>query len=89
MSEQNEKKPRRTVQGVVLSSKANKTITVQSEQLTQHTRYKKYVKRYTKYYAHDEENAAKEGDLVKIEEARPLSKIKRWRLLEVMRTSAV
>ncbi len=89
MAEEEDTKKRRTVTGVVLSDKCDKTITVQVERLKQHPKYKKFVKRYTKFYAHDEENTAKEGDVVSIEEARPLSKRKRWRLLEVLRTSAV
>ncbi len=78
---------RRTVRGVVVSDVMEKTIVVRSERIVMHPRYKKYVRRFTKYYAHDEKNEAKKGDLVELCSARPLSKKKRWRLLEVVATS--
>lgn len=74
---------KRRLRGVVLSDKGNKTITVGIERRKLHQKYKKYVKRSTKYYAHDENNTAKVGDMVTIEQTRPLSKLKRWRLVEV------
>ncbi len=75
---------RRTVKGVVVSDKMDKTIVVRSERLTVHPVYKKFMRRFTKYYAHDENNTAKEGDKVEISLTRPLSKKKRWRLHEVL-----
>ena len=77
--------PRKTVEGVVTSDKMEKSITVAIERLELHRRYKKYVRRKTKLHAHDEENTAKAGDIVRISETRPLSKLKRWRLVEVVR----
>ena len=76
---------RRTVRGVVISDRMDKTIVVRVERLVMHPRYKKYIRRHTKYYAHDEQNSAKNGDNVEIALTRPLSKSKRWRLLEVVR----
>ncbi len=76
---------RRTVQGIVISDAMDKTIVVRVERLVMHPRYKKYIRRHTKYYAHDEQNSAKTGDKVEISMTRPLSKSKRWRLLEVVR----
>ncbi|OVE82569.1 30S ribosomal protein S17 [bacterium M21] len=71
--------------GVVVSDAQDKTIVVRVERQTAHPIYKKIVTTTKKYHAHDEENTAKAGDLVRIIETRPLSKLKRWRLVEVMR----
>ena len=71
--------------GLVVSNKMNKTITVAVERLVPHKLYKKSVRRTVKYYAHDEENSCNIGDLVRIQETRPLSKNKRWRLIEVVK----
>jgi small subunit ribosomal protein S17 len=76
---------RKVVEGIVKSAKMQKTITVESNYMQKHAKYGKYVKRYTKYYAHDEKNEAKPGDLVEIVETRPLSKQKRFRLVRVVR----
>lgn len=62
----------------------NKTIVVRVERRFQHAKFKKVVTSYHKFYAHDEKNEAKIGDRVRIEETRPLSKIKRWRLTEIV-----
>ncbi len=62
----------------------DKTIVVRVERLVMHPMYKKFMRRFTKYHAHDENNAAHPGDTVEISEARPLSKKKRWRLVEVV-----
>jgi small subunit ribosomal protein S17 len=70
--------------GVVVSSKMNKTITVAIERQIKHPLYGKFIKRTTKLMAHDEHNEAKEGDIVRIMETRPLSKRKRWRLVEII-----
>ena len=77
----------RTLQGRVVSDKMDKTITVLVERQLQHPLYKKYVRRRTKMHAHDEQNACKEGDKVVIEECRPISKSKSWRLVEVVSRS--
>ena len=74
--------PKRVLQGVVISDKQDKTITVKVERRLTHPKYKKIIKISKKYCAHDADNRCKEGDLVKIIESRPISKNKRWRLLD-------
>jgi len=74
----------RSLEGRVVSSKMNKTITVLIERRVRHPLYGKIVTRRTKLHAHDEANECKEGDLVKIEECRPLSRTKSWRLVKVL-----
>ncbi len=74
--------PKRILQGVVVSDKADKTIVVNVERRFTHPVMKKTVRRTKKYHAHDEANAAKIGDVVRIEECRPVSKSKTWNLLE-------
>lgn len=75
---------RKTRTGVVVSNKMNKTITVAIERKVPHPIYKKYFKKTTKLMAHDEKSECTVGDKVKIMETRPLSKNKRWRLLEIV-----
>jgi small subunit ribosomal protein S17 len=70
--------------GEVVSNKMTKTIVVRVERRFPHPRYKKIVTSYNKFYAHDEKAEAKIGDTVRIEETRPLSKLKRWKLVEVV-----
>ena len=70
--------------GVVTSDKMDKTITVAVERKVKHPIYGKFVKKTTKFHAHDEKQACTIGDVVKIMETRPLSKTKRWRLVEVV-----
>jgi len=70
--------------GEVIASKMAKTIVVRVQRRFPHPRYRKVVTAYKKFYAHDEKGEAKPGDRVRIEETRPLSKLKRWRLLEVV-----
>lgn len=74
----------KTVVGKVLSNKMTKTIVVQIEQRVLHPKYKKYITRRTKLYAHDEKNSAKIGDQVMLIETRPISKLKRWRLYKIL-----
>lgn len=74
----------RTVTGRVISDKMDKTITVLVERKVPHPLYGKYVKRSTKLHAHDEQNECNEGDTVSIEECRPISKSKSWRLVKVL-----
>jgi len=81
MSERNQRKSR---VGVVSSDKMNKTITVVVERKLKHPIYGKYFKKSKKFTAHDEKNECNIGDLVKIAETRPISKNKRWRLLEII-----
>jgi small subunit ribosomal protein S17 len=75
---------RKTKVGRVVSDKSNKTIVVSVERLTRHRLYKRVMKASTKFAAHDEANEAKIGDTVLIEESRPLSATKRWRLVSVL-----
>jgi small subunit ribosomal protein S17 len=75
---------RKTRIGVVTSNKMTKTITVAVERKVKHPIYGKFVKKTTKFHAHDEKNEASIGDLVRIMETRPLSKTKRWRLVEIV-----
>ena len=70
--------PRRVLQGVVVSDKMDKTVTVKVERRVKHPLYSKVIRRSKKYAAHDEENKCKIGDIVKIRECRPLSKRKTW-----------
>ena len=74
--------------GEVISNKMAKTIVVQIERRFPHARYKKVITAYSKFYAHDEKAEAKVGDKVRIEETRPLSKLKRWRLVAVVEKSS-
>lgn len=71
--------------GQVVSNKMNKTIVVQIERKVKHPIYGKYVKRTSKMYVHDEENSSRVGDLVRIQQTRPLSKTKRWKLVEIVK----
>jgi small subunit ribosomal protein S17 len=71
---------RRTLVGTVVSNKMDKTVVVRVERLVQDRRYKKYVRRYSRFMAHDEGNACDIGDRVQIIEHRPLSKRKRWKV---------
>jgi small subunit ribosomal protein S17 len=75
---------RKQVVGKVISDKMQKTRVVVGEKLVQHPKYRKYYKHRTKYYVHDERNESKVGDVVLIEETRPLSKLKRWRLVKIL-----
>lgn len=79
-----EKSNKRTIKGVVVSDKMDKTIVVKAERLVKHAVFHKYVRRHVKYKAHDEQNQCKSGDIVLIIESRPLSKDKRWRMLEIL-----
>ena len=75
---------RKTRTGEVISSGMNKTIVIRTVTRVPHAKFGKIVKQMRKFYAHDEENQAKAGDTVRIMETRPLSKLKRWRLVEVV-----
>ena len=74
----------RVREGIVLSNKMQKTAIVEVTRLIEHPQFKKIVKSKVKYAVHDEENQAKIGDKVRIQETRPLSKTKRWRLVKVL-----
>ncbi len=75
--------------GIVVSDKMDKTVVVMVERLMQHPLYKKYIKRRKKFMAHDEENACRMGDKVLIEETRPLSRHKRWRVRQILERAKV
>lgn len=77
--------PRRILLGKVVSDKAPKTRVVAVEYTFRHPLYKKVVRKTNKFFTHDEDNISKNGDWVKIEESRPMSRLKRWKLLEVVR----
>jgi small subunit ribosomal protein S17 len=74
----------RTREGIVVSNKMQKTIIVEVTRLIEHPQFKKVIKRKVRYAAHDEKNEAKPGNKVRIQETRPLSKTKRWRLVKVL-----
>jgi small subunit ribosomal protein S17 len=78
-------KVRRTVRGTVVSNAMQKTIVVETERLVSHPKYRKFMRRYTRYYAHDEDNKARVGDFVELAMTRPLSKKKRWTLEQIVR----
>ncbi len=84
MTEKAEGRRRATKVGRVVSDRMNKTIVVEVERRVEHPQYVRTIKRTSRFHAHDESNAAKVGDRVRIEETRPLSKLKRWRLREVL-----
>lgn len=73
--------------GKVVSAKMDKSISVVVERRLQHPLYKKFVRKSTRFHAHDEANECNEGDIVEIEETRPISKTKNWRLLRVVESS--
>jgi small subunit ribosomal protein S17 len=90
MAEETKTESRRTEKvGNVVSTKMHKTIVVQVEVRKTHPKYKRVIKLSKKFYAHDEENTARVGDVVRIRESRPLSKLKRWTLLEILRRSSL
>ena len=84
----NSRANRKERMGVVVSDKMDKTITVQVDRVMRHPVYNKNVKKSTRFKAHDEKNVAKTGDIVRIQETRPISKTKRWRLVEVVKKAS-
>lgn len=80
---------RRERTGVVVSDKMRKTVVVRVEQAYRHPQYEKVVRRSRKFYAHDEAESARTGDTVRIRETRPLSKLKRWRVVEVLKKASL
>jgi small subunit ribosomal protein S17 len=79
---------KRQVVGVVVSNQMNQTVIVAVERLVKHRMYQKYVKRQTKFAAHDETNSCQIGDTVQITESRPLSRTKRWRVSQIVKKAA-
>ncbi len=84
MAENTERNTRKVRDGIVVSSKMDRSIVVAVVERVRHPKYNKFVMRTKKLYAHDEANDAREGDKVRVQETRPLSKTKRWRLVEVV-----
>jgi small subunit ribosomal protein S17 len=84
---QMERRPRQEKTGVVVSAKMQKTIVVKVTRLVQHSAYPRVVRVSKKFYAHDEQGEARRGDTVRIVETRPMSRLKRWRLAEVLARS--
>lgn len=89
MAEETAKGRKNEKVGQVVSTKMQKTIVVEVSRRVPHPKYKKIVKRRKKFYADDQEGAARVGDVVRIVECRPLSRLKRWRLAEVVRRAAL
>ncbi len=89
MDDQVKKPLKRTLIGKVVSDKMEKTVTVLIERHVKHPLYGKIITRSKKYHAHDESNAVKEGDVVEIQEGRPLSKTKAWTVTRVIQTAQV
>ena len=83
-NETNRVNPRKVREGIVVSDKMNSTLVVAVNERVSHPRYGKTVQRTKKLYVHDAEDSAKVGDRVRVQETRPLSKLKRWRLTEVL-----
>jgi small subunit ribosomal protein S17 len=86
MTETEQSAVRRTQKvGRVVSDKMDKTVTVEVDYLKPHPLYRKIIRKTNKFHAHDEENTCKVGDLVRIEETRPLSRTKRWQVIEIVK----
>lgn len=83
--ENTQRKKKKELIGIIVSDKMDKSVVVQVERFIPHGIYKKFMKRYKKYHAHDEKNEYKIGDTVKIIETRPLSKLKRFRVIEMIK----
>jgi small subunit ribosomal protein S17 len=82
---ENTKSNKKELMGLIISDKMDKSVVVRVERFVQHKVYKKYIKRYKNYHAHDEANECRIGDEVKIIETRPLSKLKRFRVTEIVK----
>jgi small subunit ribosomal protein S17 len=84
MTQQEERKNRKEIVGVVISNKMDKTVTVKVSYKMRHPKYQKVIERTNKYYAHDESNSLAVGQKVRMMETRPMSKLKRWRVIEAL-----
>ena len=80
---------RKKLTGVVIGTKMDKTAVVLVSRLKKHSTYNKYIQRYTKYLAHDPNNICKDGDRVRIIESRPISKLKRWQVIEIVEKAEI
>jgi small subunit ribosomal protein S17 len=85
MTTPQEKSVRRSRVGKVIADKTPKTVKIEIEGIVQHARYKKYIKRHTRFLAHDPEELCHVGDIVRVEETRPLSKMKTWVVREIIK----
>lgn len=83
-SQASERNERKVMRGMVTSNKMSKTLVIQIDRKVKHPMYEKFVSRKTKLYAHDEKGEAKVGDIVEVCQTRPLSKLKRWRLVRIV-----
>ncbi len=83
--ENTQRTKKKELMGLIVSDKMDKSVVVQVERFVQHKMYKKFIKQYKKYHAHDEKNECRIGDAVKIIETRPLSKLKRFRVTEIVK----
>lgn len=83
-----ERADRKVMRGQVKSNKMQKTVVIEVSRKVRHPLYEKYISRRTKLYVHDENNEAKVGDIVEVMQTRPLSKLKRWRLIRVVQRAA-
>ncbi|MEE4362940.1 MAG: 30S ribosomal protein S17 [Desulfotignum sp.] len=83
--ENTQRTKKKELMGLIVSDKMDKSVVVQVERFIQHKMYKKFIKQYKKYHAHDEKNECRIGDAVKIIETRPLSKLKRFRVTEIVK----
>ena len=84
-----ERRVRKVMRGMVMSNKMDKTLIVQVDRKVRHPLYEKFVSKRTKLYAHDDQGEAKVGDIVEITQTRPMSKLKRWRLLRIVQKASV
>jgi small subunit ribosomal protein S17 len=84
MTQQEERNNRKEIVGVVISNKMDKTVTVKVSYKMRHPKYQKVIERTNKYYAHDESNSLAVGQKVRMMETRPMSKLKRWRVIEAL-----
>ena len=84
MTQQEERNARKEIVGVVISNKMDKTVTVKVSYKMRHPKYQKVIERTNKYYAHDESNSLAIGQKVRMMETRPMSKLKRWRVIEAL-----
>lgn len=85
---ENEKVIRRSRVGKVVAESTAKTVKIEIEGMVQHPRYKKYIKRHTRFLVHDPEEQCKVGDLVRVEECKPISKTKKWIVREIVKSAA-
>lgn len=84
---ENEKTVRRSRVGKVIADSTEKTVKIEVEGMVQHPRYKKYIKRHTRFLVHDPEEICKVDDIVRVEECRPISKTKKWIVREIIKTA--